>query len=145
MNHFVISSNPVEVYRAKDWFDDGNTQVDWISAVKNPLEVGDVVYIYEVVPKRGGRGGIVYKTKVIRTNLSLKNKFDDRTYWIGGDYPIYIKENTIFNRLELVSTPSNGVLPLSALRKFNFHPPVNGAQSLDVDPELVHYIEEHFK
>jgi hypothetical protein len=144
MNHFVISSNPADVYRAKDWLDDGNIQVDWISAAKNPLEVGDVVYIYEVVPRRGGRGGIVYMTKVIQTNLSLKDKFDDREYWVGRDYPIYIKENTIFNRLELISTPNNGVLPLAALQKFGFHPPINGAQSLDMNQNLLHYVEEHF-
>ena len=145
MSHFVISSNPAEVYRARDWFGDGNVQVDWISAAKNPLEVDDIVYIYEVVPSRGGRGGIVYKTKVLQTNLTLKNKFDDRTYWIGGDYPIYISENTTFNRLELITAPNNGVLPLAALQKFGFHPPINGAKSLNANPNLTHYIEKCFE
>lgn len=144
MNHFVISSNPADVYRARDWFEDGNTQVDWISAAKNPLSVDDIVYIYEVTPSRGGRGGIVYRTKVIQTNLSLKNKFDDKAYWIGGDYPDYIDTSATFNRLELTAIPHHGVLPLKALQEYGFHPPINGAQSLDVNPNLLHSIEEHF-
>lgn len=145
MSHFVISSNPVEVYRARDWFDDGNKQVDWISAARNPLAISDTVYIYEVVPSRGGRGGIVYRTKVIQTSLTLQNKFDDSAYWIGGDYPTYIKQDTIFNRLELTSTPNNGVLPLRALQEFGFHPPINGAKLLDTNPNLLHFIEQCFE
>lgn len=145
MSNFVISSNPVDVYRARDWFDDGNNQVDWISATKNPLEIGDSVYIYEVIPSRGGRGGIVYKTKVIQINLTLQNKFDDNIYWAGGDYPIYIKNSTTFNRLELISTPKNNLLPLTSLQNFGFHPPIKGAQSLDANLGLLHFIEEHFE
>lgn len=145
MNHFVISSNPADVYRARDWFDDGNKEVDWISAKKNPLEVGDIVYIYEVVPNRGGRGGIVYKTKVVQTGLTIRIKFDDRFYWVGGNYPHYIDEKTTFNRLEVIGIPMNGLLSLSELKEFGFHPPINGAQLIKFDSSLLHFIEKSFQ
>jgi hypothetical protein len=116
-----------------------NGEMDW--ATKNKFAVGDIVYVYEVIPPRG-RGGIVYETEVIKTNLSLKDKLDDRKHWPGQTYPNRITEQTRFSRLKLIGEPDGGVISLGALRKHGFTPP-QVAYSI-IEP-LKSYIESLFQ
>jgi hypothetical protein len=139
MSSWVISSNP-NTYNAKDSFAE-NFEVDWVT--NNKFTVGDIVYVYEVTPPRG-RGGIVYKTKVIKTNLSLDNKLNDRKYWQGQDYPTNITEQTRFSRLKLISKPNGNGLSLKELKKQGFTAPQGRAYLLDEKIDLLSYIQNHF-
>lgn len=139
MSSWVISSNPA-TYDAKNAFLD-NVEVDW--ATKQDFEVGDTVYIYEVIPPRG-RGGIMYKTKVIKTDLTLKDKFDDRRHWVGQTYPKNINEFTKFSRLSLIEESNNKKLSLGTLKAYDFTPPQGLAHLLDKKPKLLIYVESCF-
>lgn len=138
MSSWVISSNPT-TYDAKSSLIE-NGEMDWVT--KNNFAVGDIVYIYEVIPPRG-RGGIVYKTKVIKTNLSLKEKLDDRRYWSGQTYPKNITGQTIFSRLKLIAEPSGGGLSLEEVKERGFTAPQGSAYRI-VEP-LKAYIESFFQ
>jgi hypothetical protein len=136
---WVLSSNS-STYNAKDAFLK-NGEVDWVT--KNNFEVGDIVYMYEVV-QAGGRGGIVYKTEVIKIDVPLGEKLDDRKYWPGQVYPRAITERTRFSRLKLVGEPNGGVLSLGGLKERGFTAPQGRAISLDKKPGLLRYIQDHF-
>ena len=140
MSTWVSSNNPTTTYRAEDSLK-ANGEMDWI--VTSNFQVGDTVYIYEVLPPRG-RGGIVYKTTVTQTGVTLDTKIDDREYWIGGDYPKYITSETRFNRLKLVAVPRDGIIPYKKLKEEGFTAPQFKAHSLDHKPHLLNCIQEYF-
>jgi hypothetical protein len=73
-NIWVISSDP-GTYYAEDSLTE-NGEMDW--ATKNHFKVGDIVYVYE---NDSHRGGIVYKTEVTKTMISVEEKIDDRQFW----------------------------------------------------------------
>ena len=139
VSSWVISSNPT-TYDAKHSLME-NGEMDWVT--KNNFAVGDTVYIYEVIPPRG-RGSLVYETKVIKTNISLKEKLDDRKYWPGQTYPKDITGLTGFSRLKLVSEPNDDGLTLELLKERNFTAPQGRANMLDKNPALLSYIQKHF-
>lgn len=56
MSTWVIASNPA-TYNAEGSLE-ASGQMDWVT--NNKFELGDIVYVYEVIPPRG-RGGIVHK------------------------------------------------------------------------------------
>lgn len=138
MNSWVISSNPASYDAKRSLMENG--EADWVT--KNKFMVGDTIYIYEVVPPRG-RGGIVYKTEVVKTNLSFREKLDDRKFWAGQAYPKNITEHSRFSRLKLIGEPSNGVLSLEALKSRGFTPPQGLAYRI-AEP-LKPYIESFFE
>lgn len=139
MSSWVISSNPA-TYDAKNAFQETN-EVDWVT--KQDFEVGDTVYIYEVIPPRG-RGGIMYKTKIIKTDLTLNDKFDDRKHWASQTYPKNITELTKFSRLRLIEETNDKMLSLDTLKAHDFTPPQGLAHLLDKKPSLLSYIESNF-
>jgi hypothetical protein len=114
--------------------------MDWISS--RQLAIGDVVYVYETLS--GGRGGIIYRTIVMETDLTMNTKIDDRKYWIGGDYPEYITEATKFNRLKLAGIPINGIIAYRVIEGMGFTAPRKGVYSLDEKQNLLRYIEGCF-
>jgi hypothetical protein len=142
MSNWVLSNNPTTTYRAKQSLETDDGVMDWIA--RNKFEIGDVVYIYEVLPPNG-RGGIVYKTEVTLTGLTLDTKIDDRECWVGGDYPEYITDRTRFNRLKLIGGPANGKIPYSELKEVGFIAPQVGAHRVDSKPSLLKFIEKRFK
>lgn len=135
VNSWVISSNPA-TYDAKQSLIE-NSEMDW--ATKNSFEVGDIVYVYEVATHRGG---IVYKTKVTRTKLSLEEKIDDRQFWPGQSYPDRITGQTTFSRLKLIGEPSGGIISLEALKQHGFTPP---QVAYRVAEPLLSYVESFFE
>lgn len=139
MTSWVISSNP-ETYDAKEAFVDSN-EVDWVT--KQSFEIGDIVYIYEVIPPRG-RGGIVYKTKAIKTNIPFNDKLEDRKYWAGQNYPKNMSQQTRFIRLSLISELNIKELSLESLKAYDFTPPQGLAHVLDKKPRLLSYIQSEF-
>lgn len=139
MSSWVISSNPA-TYDAKQAFLDNN-EVDWVT--KQNFEVGDTVYIYEVIPPRG-RGGIVYKTKVTKTNISLDDKLEDRRHWAGQAYPKNMNEQTRFIRLSLINELKTKELSLDSLKAHDFTPPQGLAHVLDKKPRLLSFIQTQF-
>jgi hypothetical protein len=139
VNNWVLPSNP-SAYDAAGALTQ-NGEADWIT--KNNFEVGDVVYIYEVIPPRG-RGGIVYQTKVIKTDISLEDKLEDRKYWSGQVYPNGITEQTRFSRLKLIGEPNGNVIFLKELRQRGFTAPQGRASLLDKKPDLLRYVQTYF-
>jgi intein/homing endonuclease len=139
MSSWVISSNP-ETYDAKEAFVESN-EVDWVT--KQNFEVGDLVYIYEVIPPRG-RGGIVYKTKVTRTNILFDDKLEDRKHWSGQNYPKNMNQQTRFIRLSLISELNTKELTLESLKAYYFTPPQGLAHVLEKKPRLLSYIQSVF-
>lgn len=139
MANWVLSSDP-ETYKAEEAFRQ-NGEVDWVT--KNKFEVGDTVYVYEVIPPRG-RGAIVYKTEVILTDLTLQNKFDDRIFWSGRVYPKDFTEQTRFTRLKLVSEAKGDGLSLAELAPYGFYAPQSKASKLDKKPALLSYVQQKF-
>jgi hypothetical protein len=137
---WVLSSNPTTTYLAVESLKDNDGVMDWISS--RQLAIGDVVYVYETLS--GGRGGIIYRTIVMETDLTMNTKIDDRKYWIGGDYPEYITEATKFNRLKLAGIPTNGIIPYRVIRGMGFTAPQKGVYSLDEKQNLLRYIEGCF-
>lgn len=139
MSSWVFSSNP-ETYDAKEAFIDNN-EVDWVT--KQKFEIGDIVYIYEVIPPRG-RGGIVYKTKVIKTNIPFGDKLEDRKHWSGQNYPKNMSQQTRFIRLSLICEVNTKELSLDSLKTYDFTPPQGLAHVLDKKPRLLSYIQTEF-
>lgn len=139
MSSWVISSNPA-IYDAKQAFLENN-EVDWVT--KQDFEIGDIVYIYEVIPPRG-RGGIVYKTKVTKTDIPLGDKLEDRKHWAGQAYPKNMTELTRFIRLGLTEESNSRELSLSALKAYDFTPPQGLAHVLDKKPRLLSFIQTQF-
>lgn len=139
MSNWVLSSNPA-TYNLKNAFLD-NHDVDWVT--KQKFGVGDIVYIYEVIPPRG-RGGIVYKTEVIQTDISMKDKLDDRTYWAGQLYPKNFTESSRFIRLRLVKESNSNSLSLKVLHDYGFSAPQGSAHSLDKKSSLLKHIQIQF-
>lgn len=132
---WVIASNPTTYDAEKSLRE--NSEMDW--ATKNNFKVGDIVYVYEVATHRGG---IVYKTKVVTTKLSLGEKIDDRQFWPGHTYPERIAGQATFSRLKLIGQPEGGVIPLEALRRHGFTPP---QVTYRVTESLLSYVESFFE
>jgi hypothetical protein len=139
MGSWVISSNP-ETYNVSGSLR-ANGEMDWIT--RNNFAVGDTVYVYEVAPPRG-RGGIVCKTEVIKTGISLENKIDDHEYWDERTYPGDVTNRTRFSRLKFVSEPNDGIVSLEALRRYGFTSPQGLAHLLDNNPVALLYIQSQF-
>lgn len=139
MSNWVLSSNPT-TYNLKNAFLD-NHEVDWVT--KQKFGVGDMVYIYEVIPPRG-RGGIVYKAEVVDTGISMKDKFDDRNYWANQIYPKNFTESTRFIRLRFLEESNSGNLSLRALRDYGFSAPQGSAHLLDNKRSLLKHIQSQF-
>ena len=136
MNTWVIASNPA-TYRVEGSLD-ANGQFDYVT--NNKFKVGDVAYIYEVIPPRG-RGGIVYKLEVVADDITMTTKIDDRQFWAGGDYPKDLDSFPRIFRLKLVGEAEDGVIPLKQLRQYGFTAPQGLANSLAAHPALIRYIE----
>jgi hypothetical protein len=73
--------------------------MDWVTS--NKFAIGDVVYVYEVIPPRG-RGGIVYKLEVVADDITMATKIDDRQFWAGGVYPKDLESFPRIFRLKLI-------------------------------------------
>lgn len=139
MRSWVIPSNPTAYLFRRSMAKNGH--VDWVT--RNKFEVGDTVYVYEVIGSPNG-GGIIYKTEVIMTGLSLGDKFGDIEFWSGQIYPQYITEQTKFSRLKFISEPNCEGLSFEALKEHNFTAPQSKAHILDKKPDLLSYIQNHF-
>lgn len=137
MSNWVIASNPA-TYNAEGSLQTNN-QMDWVTS--NKFAIGDVVYVYEVIPTRG-RGGIVYKLEVLADDITMATKIDDRQFWGGGVYPKGLESFPRIFRLRLIGEAEDGVIPLSKLKKRGFTAPQGLANSLDAHPALVEYIED---
>ena len=137
-NSWVVTSNPT-TYSVEGAFSE-NEDIDW--ATKNKFAIGDIVYIYEVIPPKG-RGGIVYKTRVTQTNVSLAEKIDDRKYWLDEIYPKTITEQTKFSRLKRIGIPDNSIIRFDALKEYGFVAPQSLAHRV-TDP-LSSFIESFFQ
>jgi hypothetical protein len=137
MTTWVIASNPA-TYNAEGSLE-SNGQMDWVT--NNKFELGDVVYIYEVIPPRG-RGGIVYKLEVVADDITMATKIDDRKFWGGGVYPKDLDSFPRIYRLKLVGEAEDGVIALKRLKARGFTAPQGLANSLDTNPALIEYIED---
>jgi hypothetical protein len=137
MSTWVIASNPA-TYNAEASLQT-NGQMDWVT--NNKFELGDIVYIYEVIPPRG-RGGIVYKLEVVADNITMATKIDDRKFWAGGGYPKDLDSFPRIFRLKLIGEAEDKVIPLQSLKKRGFTAPQGLANSLDANPALIEYIED---
>jgi hypothetical protein len=137
MRYWVIASNPA-TYNAEASLH-ANGQMDYVT--NNKFEVGDFVYVYEVIPPRG-RGGVVYKLEVVADDITMATKIDDRKFWAGGVYPKDLESFPRISRLKLMGEAENGVIPLQRLKKRGFTAPQGLANSLDTNPVLIEYIED---
>lgn len=137
MSTWVIASNPA-TYNAEASLA-ANGQMDWVT--NNKFEVGDVVYVYEVIPPRG-RGGIVYKLGVMADDITMATKIDDRKFWAGGVYPKDLESFSRIFRLKLLGEAEDGVIKLAKLKQLGFTTPQGLANSLDANPALIEYIED---
>ena len=137
MSNWVIASNPA-TYNAEGSLQ-ANDQMDWVTS--NKFAIGDVVYVYEVIPPRG-RGGIVYKLEVVADDITMATKIDDRRFWAGGVYPKDLESFPRIFRLKLLGEAEDGVIPLKELKKRGFTAPQGLANSLDTNPALIEYIED---
>lgn len=137
MRYWVIASNPA-TYNAEGSLQ-ANGQMDWVTS--NKFAIGDVVYVYEVIPPRG-RGGIVYKLEVVADDITMATKIDDRRFWGGGVYPKDLASFSRIFRLKLLGEAEDGVIPLQRLKKRGFTAPQGLANSLDAHPALIEYIED---
>lgn len=137
MSVWVIASNPA-TYNAEGSLDT-NGQMDWVT--NNKFELGDIVYVYEVIPPRG-RGGIVYKLEVVADDITMATKIDDHQFWAGGVYPKDLDGFPRIFRLKLVGEAEDGVIPLKKLKQRGFTAPQGLANSLDANPVLIEYIED---
>lgn len=137
MSTWVISTNPVTTYSAEASLR-ANGQMDWVT--NNKFKIGDIVYVYEVIPPRG-RGGIVYKLEVIADDITMDTKIDDRQFWANGVYPQGLSSYPRIFRLKAVGEARDGVIPLKELKQRGFTAP-QIAYTLDANPALVEYIEE---
>ena len=137
MSYWVISSNPVTTYNVEASLQ-ANGQLDWVT--NNRFKLGDIVYVYEVIPPRG-RGGIVYKLEVVADNITMDTKIDDRQFWAGGVYPKDLASFPRIFRLKLKGEAEDGVIPLKELKYRGFTAP-QIAYSLDTKPALIEYIED---
>lgn len=137
MNTWVIASNPA-TYNAEGSLK-ANGQMDWVTS--NKFELGDVVYVYEVIPPRG-RGGIVYKLGVVADDITMATKIDDRKYWAGGVYPKDLESFPRIYRLKLLGEAEDGVIPLKGLKQGGFTAPQGLANSLTGKTGLIEYIED---
>lgn len=139
MSSWVISSNP-KTYNTEDSLAANDKIMDWVT--NNNFEVGDTIYVYEVIPPRG-RGRIVYETTVIKTDLSFGEKLNDREFWAGHVYPKDIAKAK-FSRLKLATELNSDGLSLKALKEHGFTAPQGHAHLLDNSPDLLAYIESRF-
>ncbi len=137
MSTWVIASNPA-TYNAEGSLD-ANGQMDWVTG--NKFELGDIVYVYEVIPPRG-RGGIVYKLEVVADDITMATKIDDHQFWAGGVYPKDLDSFPRIFRLKLRGEAEGGVIPLKKLKQRGFTAPQGLANSLDANPVLIEYIED---
>lgn len=137
MRYWVIASNPA-TYNAQTSLHT-NGQMDWVT--NNKFEVGDCVYVYEVIPPRG-RGGIVYKLEVVADDITMTTKIDDRLFWAGGVYPKDLESFPRIFRLKLLGEAKDGVIPYLRLKERGFTAPQGLANSLDANPVLIEYIED---
>ena len=137
MSTWVIASNPA-TYNAEASLQT-NGQMDWVT--NKTFEVGDFVYVYEVIPPRG-RGGIVYKLGVVADDITMATKIDDRRFWAGSIYPKDLESFPRIFRLKLLGEAEDGVIPLKELKKRGFTAPQGLANSLDTNPALIEYIED---
>ncbi len=137
MSTWVIASNPA-TYNAEASLQT-NGQMDWVT--NNKFELGDIVYVYEVIPPRG-RGGIVYKLEVVADDITMATKIDDHQFWAGGVYPKDLDSFPRIFRLKLVGEAEDEVIPLKKLKQRGFTAPQGLANSLDANPVLIEYIED---
>ena len=136
MSTWVIASNPA-TYNAEGSLE-ASGQMDWVT--NNKFELGDIVYVYEVIPPRG-RGGIVHKLEVVADDITMATKIDDRKFWAGGVYPKDLDSFPRIYRLKLVGDAEDGVITLKRLKARGFTAPQGLANSLDTNPALIEYIE----
>ncbi len=136
MSTWVIASNPA-TYNAEGSLG-ANGQMDWVT--NNKFELGDIVYVYEVIPPRG-RGGIVYKLEVVADDITMATKIDDRQYWGGGVYPKDLDNFPRIYRLKLAGEAADRVIPLKRLKERGFTAPQGLANQLDNNITLIEYIE----
>lgn len=137
MSTWVISTNPIKTYNAEASLR-ANGQLDWVTS--NKFKLGDIVYVYEVIPPNG-RGGIVYKLEVVADNITMTTKIDDRKFWAGGVYPKNLDSYPRIFRLKVVGEAENGVIPFEKIKQRGFTAP-QIAYTLDSKPALIEYIED---
>lgn len=138
MSTWVIASNPATYNAERSLLTNG--QMDYVT--KNKFELGDVVYVYEVIPPRG-RGGIVYKLGVVADDITMATKIDDHKFWGGGVYPKDLDSFPRIFRLKLLGEAEDGVISLKRLKQRGFTAPQGLANSLDNNPALIEYIEDY--
>lgn len=127
--YWVIASNPATYHAEASLGKNG--QMDWVT--RNKFEVGDIVYVYEVIPPHG-RGGIVYKLEVVADNITMSTKIDDRIFWGGGVYPKDLSGFPRIYRLKLIGEAEDGVISFKKLKLHGFTAPQGLANSLDSKP-----------
>lgn len=138
MSTWVISTNPVKTYNAEASLR-ANGQMDWVT--NNKFKLGDIVYVYEVIPPNG-RGGIIYKLEVVADDITMATKIDDRKFWANGAYPNDLDSYARIFRLKIVGEAEDGVIPLQKLKQRGFTAP-QIAYTLDANPVLMEYIEDY--
>lgn len=138
MSTWVISCNPVKTYNVEASLQ-ANGQLDWVT--NNKFKLGDIVYVYEVIPPNG-RGGIIYKLEVAADDITMATKIDDRKFWAGGVYPSDLDSYSQIFRLKIVGEAEDGVIPLARLKKRGFTAP-QIAYTLDSNIPLIEYIEDY--
>lgn len=85
-----------------------NGFVDW--RIKN-VEVGDIVFLYKTMPD----GCIKYMMEVVKTNLSVQERLNQKPFW--NDMDSFSKGFGIYARFKLVDVLDEKVLSIRALRE----------------------------
>lgn len=133
MRYFIISANP-EVYNHEEAFN-RREYIDWYDSIKNPYNIGDIVYIYLTSTRQ-----ITYKTKVTKININNNTIVDDRDLWTDKNN---YKSKEKYARLVLQLKLDRKELHLQKLREFGFRPPQSGKFNITND-KLKEYLEKFF-
>ena len=101
------------------------------------MQVGDIVYLYITAPYKR----VEYKMIVERTDISLREAFDDRTYSLLNE-PMTLLESDKVVRLKYVDRVQTDDLCYCKLREHGFNLTMQSNRKLN--EETAEYIEGFF-
>lgn len=132
MTNWIIPSK-IKNYRLDDFFMDYGF-IDREMGNRK-FELNDIVYLYVSAPK----SAILYKTRVVKVEMSPLERMDDEDYWLEPDKDRPKKDN-FYMRLELLESYEKEKFGLEKLKKVGLSHAPMGAQRLK--DETVSYLEE---
>ena len=134
MANWIFIANPNQFNMAKCLLECGF--VEYIQ--RNKVCINDIVYLYSTAPIKR----IEYKMIVEKTNIPLKDAYDDRRFSFAAN-PRRHGQTSRFFRLRFLKAATTPKLGLDELRKHGLISSMQGP--MKVDGELLYYIESQFK